>query len=314
MKLMPVKIMPNRVSLIMVSWLVSAFARTASDSSGLIRRTLIESSLYLALMLLLWGCTVKNPAYIEDTGPPSFEPDGAAMDQADAESAPGDVEPLSRGPDLLRCQPGAFISCRTKTLLLRCDETGRSVASVDCGPLDCNAVTRRCNECDPDLPLSCDKDELVICSKGGEVTRHLCEDGCVNNACVGCILESYYQDGDNDGYGDPSLVVEACQPPPDLVSEGGDCDDGDPSVHPAQTEFFSLPASWWLDYDYNCDGIQELELPDLYSCEAAGETCTGHGWLLYVPSCGQAGWHVSCVYDGWSGCWAAYSYRYQRCR
>jgi hypothetical protein len=75
-----------------------------------------------------------------------------------------------------------------------------------------------------------------------------------------------------------------------------------------------LPASWWLDNDYNCDGTQEPELPDLYSCEVEGESCTGHGWLLYVPACGQAGWHVSCVFDGSSSCWTAHSYRLQRCR
>jgi hypothetical protein len=263
MKLIPLKIMPNRASLVLVSGLVCVLARAASISSGIVRRTLTEGALYLALMLLLhWGCTVKNPAYREEMAP--LDPDGAVMDGADPE--------LEAVPPMLDVAPSS---------------PGRG-------------------------------DGLPLRRPGGRdlVLRGPRADGCLNDACVGCVLESYYHDGDNDGYGDPAQVVEACeqQPPVDRVTEGGDCDDSDPLVYPAQTDFFVLPANWLLGYDYNCDGKEELEVPDLNSCTIAGETCAGDGWELYVPSCGVAGWHVSCVFDGWSGCWPVYSYRLQRCR
>ncbi len=47
---------------------------------------------------------------------------------------------------------------------------------------------------------------------------------------------TWYTDTDGDGYGDPSTVLTTCDQPPGTVADGGDCDDGDASVHPGATE------------------------------------------------------------------------------
>ncbi len=45
----------------------------------------------------------------------------------------------------------------------------------------------------------------------------------------------YYYDADGDLYGDDDRVYEGCDPDPDYVSRGGDCDDGDDGVYPGAT-------------------------------------------------------------------------------
>ena len=72
--------------------------------------------------------------------------------------------------------------------------------------------------------------------------------------CDGAIDETdsddaitWYADEDRDGFGDSEQPVDACYQPAGYVSPRGDCDDGDPSVHP--------DASEPLDgIDNDCDG------------------------------------------------------------
>ena len=48
-----------------------------------------------------------------------------------------------------------------------------------------------------------------------------------------CELLTYYQDLDNDGFGDPEVTVIDCEPPSsNWVLQGGDCDDLDSHVYP----------------------------------------------------------------------------------
>ena len=70
----------------------------------------------------------------------------------------------------------------------------------------------------------------------------------VDDDCDGDVDEddavdapTWYRDGDGDGYGDPDLPIAACSAPQGRVESGGDCDDGDPTIHP--------------DADETCDGV-----------------------------------------------------------
>lgn len=129
---------------------------------------------------------------------------------------------------------------------------------------------------------------------------------------VECWLQTYYHDLDLDGYGDPGAPLQACQLPAGYVSEAGDCDDGDAEVHPGQAAYFALPSAGG-SYDYDCDGVVELERPSLASgCAVA--SCDGEGWTAGVPACGDAGYLTHCVPYLGLGCGPWVVWQVQRCR
>ena len=59
--------------------------------------------------------------------------------------------------------------------------------------------------------------------------------------------QTWYADGDGDGYGDPDNTVLACDLPEGASAEDRDCDDQDPEIHPGATEIED-------GYDNDCDG------------------------------------------------------------
>ena len=61
-------------------------------------------------------------------------------------------------------------------------------------------------------------------------------------------LQTWYQDADADGFGDPAVSQQAETAPEGYVAEGTDCDDTNASVHPAAVELFN-------GIDDNCDGV-----------------------------------------------------------
>jgi hypothetical protein len=60
---------------------------------------------------------------------------------------------------------------------------------------------------------------------------------------------AWYLDGDGDAFGDPASATFACAAQPDRVEAGGDCNDGDPAIHPGAPETDCSDPT-----DYNCDG------------------------------------------------------------
>ena len=84
----------------------------------------------------------------------------------------------------------------------------------------------------------------------------------VDQDCDGLVVEelavTWYEDQDGDGYGDPDEVVFDCVAYVGQVSEAGDCDDQDRSVHPGATEQCN-------GVDDDCDGgIDEGLLSDRF--------------------------------------------------
>jgi hypothetical protein len=77
----------------------------------------------------------------------------------------------------------------------------------------------------------------------------------------------YYQDLDNDGYGNPNVVVSACSANPGYVAVSGDCNDNNAQVYPGATE---VPAN---GVDEDCNGLDAPLLPiQLGSYQFTGTT------------------------------------------
>ncbi len=78
--------------------------------------------------------------------------------------------------------------------------------------------------------------------------------GGIDDDCDGAVDEndavdaiSWYLDADGDGYGDPTLSVVGCSPPPSFVDDDTDCDDGDAAQFPGADEYCN-------GEDDDCDG------------------------------------------------------------
>ena len=77
----------------------------------------------------------------------------------------------------------------------------------------------------------------------------------VDNDCDGAVdnepLDSirFYQDGDEDSYGDDAVFVDACEAPVGYALTGGDCNDASYAIHPDASEDDCTDPT-----DYNCDG------------------------------------------------------------
>jgi len=107
-----------------------------------------------------------------------------------------------------------------------------------------------------------------------------------DNDCDGSADEnsldasSWYQDADNDRYGDENVEVEACDAPETFVSNDIDCDDTDPTTNPLQFEICD-------GIDNDCDGvIDESDAVDA-STWYLDHDGDGYGSVATIRACYQ---------------------------
>ena len=101
----------------------------------------------------------------------------------------------------------------------------------------------------------CDDAEATIHPDATEVCNGI-DDNCdeqVDNDAQGDA--TWYADTDGDGFGDASATLDACNAPTGYVSNGKDCDDGEPSVFPGAKEYCASG-------DQNCDGDPDAGATD----------------------------------------------------
>ena len=108
----------------------------------------------------------------------------------------------------------------------------------------------------------CDDNNSLV-SPGAE---ELC-DGFDNN-CDGQIdegvLTAFYVDSDSDGFGNPSIVVEACETPDGFVTNGSDCDDSNELSYPSANEICD-------GLDNNCDDEVDEGLNSIFYVDVDGD-------------------------------------------
>jgi hypothetical protein len=107
----------------------------------------------------------------------------------------------------------------------------------------------------------------------------------LDNDCDGtgdADFATWYADADGDGYGDATTGVETCLPGASQVTDGTDCDDADPSVHPGAEE--------QCDYDDdNCDGRADQGVAYEWHTDTDGDGY-GHMYNFTVTCDPEPGW------------------------
>ncbi len=102
-------------------------------------------------------------------------------------------------------------------------------------------------DCDADNEYDADGDRHDAADQGGDDCDDLdpevhpeAEETCngVDDDCDGLVdsdaedASAWYPDLDGDGWGQGSYTLPSCEPVEGWVSQGGDCDDADPEIHP----------------------------------------------------------------------------------
>ncbi len=106
-----------------------------------------------------------------------------------------------------------------------------------------------CNDHDPNVNPSA----IEVCNSIDDDCNGLVDSDDPNNSGQ---VQSWYLDGDNDGYGDASEEIISCNPVAGYVSNSQDCDDGDDEVYPGSVELCN-------GKDDDCDGLTDIADSDV---------------------------------------------------
>jgi hypothetical protein len=151
------------------------------------------------------------------------------------------------------------------------------------GALGCVGAGSSLNDddCD-DADAAISPDGVEVCD--AELRDEDC-DGLVNGDdpdSAGGEVNTWYPDADGDGFGADAGSVEACSPPSGYVAAGGDCDDADATVSPAEPEVCDA-----ADVDEDCDGAADDDDASVSDADAwyADDDGDGYGGGSPVVSC-----------------------------
>ena len=139
--------------------------------------------------------------------------------------------------------------------------------------------------------------------------EELCND--LDDDCDGDIDEgtsgptTWYEDADEDGYGDPDgMTSEACESPSGYADNDEDCDDEDADINPAVSEECN-------GYDDDCDG--EADSSSVCPCDVEYyDGDTDHPYMFCLDSldwsdarasCDDYGYHLLTIDDSSENVW-----------
>jgi len=87
----------------------------------------------------------------------------------------------------------------------------------------------------------------------------------------GCAAKTYYPDLDKDGFGDKKQAKLSCDPVPDFILKGDDCDDAKSEINPDAKDVCN-------SIDDNCDGATDEGLePGIYYKDEDGDGYAANG-------------------------------------
>ena len=149
----------------------------------------------------------------------------------------------------------ATVGCRKKTD----DDGGDTPTGGDDGTVvedddadgDGWSADRDCNDDDPDI------------NPGAAEACNGIDDNCDGEIDEGAGL-TWYQDADDDGYGDAGNVAESCEAPAGYVDNAGDCDDTDATVFPDAPEQCD-------GLDNDCDGTPDEDVIAVIYADTDGD-------------------------------------------
>ena len=167
---------------------------------------------------LVEGCSAPS-GYVE------AQPDGFDCDDASAAFYPGAPESDCTDPNDYNCDGAVAYADQDADGFPACEDCDDTVASTN--PI----AVEICDGADNDCDGTVDEDDAVD-------------------------TQTWYADGDGDGFGDAASTVDACQAPSGFIADATDCDDGDGAIHPNATE-----GCDGLDND--CDGWTDDMDPDV---------------------------------------------------
>ncbi len=140
--------------------------------------------------------------------------------------------------------------------------------------------TRRdgCSQLEGEVLLAGDCDDEDDEVHGEHV--ELC-DGKDNNCVAGIEdepLTTFYRDADGDQFGVVGQTTQACQRPEGYAYEANDCDDADPTRHPAAAEICD-------HIDNNCNDLTDENLDQVQQFVDADGDGYGDGLIAQGPAC-----------------------------
>ncbi len=138
-----------------------------------------------------------------------------------------------------------------------------------------------CEDCD-DGDAQVNPDGVEVCDDDDNDCDGLIDDA--DDSTIG--QDTWYSDGDGDGFGDPDSTTEACDAPSGYVDDLQDCDDSDRTISPDAEEVCD-------DVDNDCDGtVDEPDAADaaLWYYDGDGD---GYGNTPTLQACEQPSGYVA---------------------